>query len=397
MAETVRLDDSAAGVARAAALLRDGALVSFPTETVYGLGADATNDRAVARIFEAKGRPRFNPLIVHLPDVAAAQGVALLEGDALRLADAFWPGPLTLVLPRRDGGGLSRLVSAGLPTVAVRVPDHALAHRLLAETGRPVAAPSANPSGKISPTEASHVLAGLSGRIAAVLDGGACPVGVEIDHRRVCARVGWRGGPGAGAAASRRAAGGSDRGLSRGAAGGAGGGRSGERAGPARLALRAARAGAAGRGGGRARRTPAGVRAGGRCGAEPVAVGRSRRGGGEFVSPPACARPGRGRTDRGVADPRARARAWRSTTGCDGPRRRAIDFDVRRHAGPCPIRRRIGRPRFCGGGGVPMALCAPVVRRPAGHLPNKRAANGPVPPLCKGSKDPARPCRDARV
>ncbi len=179
MAETARLDDSPAGIARAAALLRAGELVSFPTETVYGLGADAGNDAAVARIFEAKGRPHFNPLIVHLPDVASVHRVAVLEGDALRLADAFWPGPLTLVLPRRDDGGLSFLVSAGLPSVAVRVPDHALARRLLAETGRPVAAPSANPSGRISPTEADHVLAGLDGRIAAVLDGGPCPVGIE--------------------------------------------------------------------------------------------------------------------------------------------------------------------------------------------------------------------------
>lgn len=179
MAETARLDDSPEGIARAAALLRAGELVSFPTETVYGLGADATNDRAVARIFEAKGRPRFNPLIVHLPDLDAVQAVAVLEGDARRLAEAFWPGPLTLVLPRRDAAGVSRLVSAGLATVAVRVPDHALARALLAATGRPVAAPSANPSGRISPTEADHVLAGLSGRIAAVLDGGPCPVGVE--------------------------------------------------------------------------------------------------------------------------------------------------------------------------------------------------------------------------
>ncbi|MCB1349325.1 MAG: threonylcarbamoyl-AMP synthase [Maritimibacter sp.] len=179
MAETIRLDDSAAGIARAAALLRAGGLVSFPTETVYGLGADATNDRAVAQIFAAKGRPRFNPLIVHLPDLAAVHRVAVLEGDALRLAEAFWPGPLTLVLPRRDSAGLSPLVSAGLDTVAVRVPDHALARALLAESGRPVAAPSANPSGRISPTEAGHVLAGLAGRIAAVLDGGPCPVGVE--------------------------------------------------------------------------------------------------------------------------------------------------------------------------------------------------------------------------
>ena len=167
------------GLARAAALLRSGALVSFPTETVYGLGADATNDRAVARIFEAKGRPSFNPLIVHLPHILAVQAVAELEGDALRLAEAFWPGPLTLVLPLRPEAGLSPLVSAGLPTVAVRVPDHPLARRLLALAGVPVAAPSANPSGRISPTEAAHVLAGLGGQIEAVLDGGPCPVGVE--------------------------------------------------------------------------------------------------------------------------------------------------------------------------------------------------------------------------
>jgi L-threonylcarbamoyladenylate synthase len=179
MIRTETLAPDAAGIARAAELLRAGELVSFPTETVYGLGADATSDRAVAHIFEAKGRPTFNPLIVHLPSVEAARDYAVLDGEAMRLADAFWPGPLTLVLPLRPGGGLSPLVSAGLPTVALRVPDHPLAQRLLAETGRPVAAPSANPSGRISPTEAGHVLAGLGGRIAAVLDGGACPVGLE--------------------------------------------------------------------------------------------------------------------------------------------------------------------------------------------------------------------------
>lgn len=179
MSHTEILTPDAAGIARAAALLRAGELVSFPTETVYGLGADATNAGAVARIFEAKGRPRFNPLIVHLPNHVAVHAVAVLEGEALRLAQAFWPGPLTLVLPLREGSGLSPLVSAGLPTVAVRVPDHPLARRLLAETGRPVAAPSANPSGRISPSTAAHVLAGLAGRIAAVLDGGPCAVGVE--------------------------------------------------------------------------------------------------------------------------------------------------------------------------------------------------------------------------
>ena len=169
----------AAGIARAAELLRAGALVSFPTETVYGLGADATNDHAVARIFEAKGRPHFNPLIVHVPSSDAIAEIAVLEGAALDLAQAFWPGPLTLVLPLKPNGPLSALVSAGLPTVAVRVPAHALAHRLLEAAGVPIAAPSANPSGRISPSTAQHVLDGLSGRIAAVLDGGPCDVGLE--------------------------------------------------------------------------------------------------------------------------------------------------------------------------------------------------------------------------
>ncbi|MCR8724928.1 L-threonylcarbamoyladenylate synthase [Frigidibacter sp. ROC022] len=175
---TERLATDPEGIARAAALLRQGALVGFPTETVYGLGADATDDRAVARIYQAKGRPQFNPLIVHLPDIDSAGAVARLEGDALRLAGAFWPGPLTLVLPVRDAG-LSPLLRAGLPTVALRVPDLPLARDLLRRVARPVAAPSANPSGRISPTRAEHVLDGLAGRIEAVLDGGPCVVGVE--------------------------------------------------------------------------------------------------------------------------------------------------------------------------------------------------------------------------
>jgi len=179
MTKTEVLQPDAEGIGRAAELLRGGGLVSFPTETVYGVGGDATNDTAVARIFEAKGRPSFNPLIVHLPDIAAVETYAVLNGEARRLAETFWPGPLTLVLPLRRDAGLSPLVSAGLPTVAVRVPDHDLSRALLAATGKPVAAPSANPSGRISPTEAAHVLAGLDGRIEAVLDGGACPVGVE--------------------------------------------------------------------------------------------------------------------------------------------------------------------------------------------------------------------------
>ena len=167
------------GIDRAAAILRSGGLVAFPTETVYGLGADARGDVAVAHIFEAKGRPRFNPLIIHLPDIAAARSIAVFSDAAERLADAFWPGPLTLVLPLRPSARLSPLVSADLPTVAIRVPAHPVAQQLLRAFGGPVAAPSANPSGRVSPTRAAHVLEGLSGRIEAVLDGGSCDVGVE--------------------------------------------------------------------------------------------------------------------------------------------------------------------------------------------------------------------------
>lgn len=179
MDRTETLVASDAGVARAAALLRAGDLVAFPTETVYGLGGDAKNDRAVARIFEAKGRPRFNPLIAHVADLAAAEALALFDDTALALAQAFWPGPLTLVLPLRPGCGVSALVTAGHDTIAVRLPAHPLARALLHAFGGPLAAPSANPSGRVSPTRAEHVLAGLSGRIAAVLDGGPCEVGVE--------------------------------------------------------------------------------------------------------------------------------------------------------------------------------------------------------------------------
>ncbi len=152
--------------------------MAFPTETVYGLGALARDDAAVARIFAAKGRPAHNPLIVHVADTAAAREVAHFDAIAERLAAAFWPGPLTLVLPLRDAG-LSPRVTAGLPTVAVRVPAHPLARALLAAVGASLAAPSANPSGRVSPTTAAHVLDELSGRIDAVLDGGACPVGLE--------------------------------------------------------------------------------------------------------------------------------------------------------------------------------------------------------------------------
>ena len=174
---TLLLPADAAGVAEAARLLRAGELVAFGTETVFGLGADATNDRAVAAIFAAKGRPHFNPLICHYPDAEAA--FAQVEGDgcARALADAFWPGPLTLVLPRRADCPVALLAGAGLDTLAVRVPARATA--LLRAVGRPVAAPSANRSGQVSPTTAAHVLDGLGGRIAAVLDDGPCEVGVE--------------------------------------------------------------------------------------------------------------------------------------------------------------------------------------------------------------------------
>ena len=176
---TQRLPATTEGIATAAALLRAGQLVAFPTETVYGLGADARNSRAVASIFEAKARPHFNPLIVHVPDIAAVEAMAIIPDEARPLVAAFWPGPLTLVLPRRPDSGLSDLVTAGLDTVAIRIPEHPLARQLLTEFGGPVAAPSANPSGKISPTTADHVIEGLDGRIAAVLDAGPCGVGVE--------------------------------------------------------------------------------------------------------------------------------------------------------------------------------------------------------------------------
>ena len=179
MYQTETLAPTPAGLARAAALLRGGELVAFPTETVYGLGGDARSDIAVARIFEAKGRPRFNPLIVHVPNLDAAREIAVFDDRATDIAAAFWPGPLTLVLPVRPGAGLSPLVTAELGTVALRIPAHPVAQALLLAFGAPLAAPSANPSGRISPTRAAHVTAGLAGRIAAILDGGSCEVGVE--------------------------------------------------------------------------------------------------------------------------------------------------------------------------------------------------------------------------
>ncbi len=164
---------------RAAKLLRQGLLVAFPTETVYGLGGDATNDLAVARIFETKGRPRFNPLIVHMASLDQATSVAEFDGAALTLAEAFWPGPLTLVVPRRKNCPVSLLASAGLDTVAIRVPAHPLARALLTAADFPIVAPSANRSGRISPTTADHVREDLGDDIAMILDGGPCDIGIE--------------------------------------------------------------------------------------------------------------------------------------------------------------------------------------------------------------------------
>lgn len=173
------LPASTANIARAAEVIAAGGLVAFPTETVYGLGADALSDRAVAAIYAAKTRPRFNPLIVHFPDMAAAQDAAVFDARAEALARRFWPGPLTLVLPRRADSRISLLACAGLDTVAVRVPAHETAQKLLKAVGRPLAAPSANPSGALSPTTAAHVAAALGGKVALVLDGGPSRVGIE--------------------------------------------------------------------------------------------------------------------------------------------------------------------------------------------------------------------------
>jgi L-threonylcarbamoyladenylate synthase len=166
-------------VAEAAQLLRDGQLVAFPTETVYGLGGDATNERAVAAIFEAKGRPEFNPLISHVLGSDEAKHFVRWNDTADRLAARFWPGPLTLVLPRSPGSPISLLATAGLDTVAIRAPSHPVAQALIRATDRPIAAPSANRSGAISPTRAEHVAESLGERVPLILDGGPCLVGVE--------------------------------------------------------------------------------------------------------------------------------------------------------------------------------------------------------------------------
>jgi L-threonylcarbamoyladenylate synthase len=174
---TLKADAGAA--AEGARCLAAGGLVAFPTETVYGLGADATNGEVIARLYAAKGRPRFNPLIAHVFDLAAAQLRAQFNRDAAQLAKAFWPGPLTLVLPRSPGCDVSDLALAGLETIALRVPSHPIARELLAAFGKPVVAPSANRSGHVSPTSAAHVLADLRGRIDLIVDAGPTRVGVE--------------------------------------------------------------------------------------------------------------------------------------------------------------------------------------------------------------------------
>jgi L-threonylcarbamoyladenylate synthase len=166
-------------IAAAARVLSEGGLVAFPTETVYGLGADATNGEAIARLYAAKGRPRFNPLIAHVTSAAAAFAFARFSFRAKKLAEAFWPGPLTLVLPKADGCPVSELATAGLDSIAIRVPAHLVARDLLKVFGKPVVAPSANQSGHVSPTTAQHVRADLDGRIDLILDGGATHVGIE--------------------------------------------------------------------------------------------------------------------------------------------------------------------------------------------------------------------------
>ncbi|MBB4196727.1 threonylcarbamoyl-AMP synthase [Rhodoblastus sphagnicola] len=176
---TRRLAADASGEAQAAEILRNGGLVAFPTETVYGLGADAANPRAVAGIYEAKGRPRFNPLIAHVASVEQARREGVFSPRAEMLAEKFWPGPLTLVVPLNETASVCALARAGLQSLGLRMPAQKVALDLIAASGRPIAAPSANRSGHVSPATAEHVLADLDGRIDAVLDGGACAVGVE--------------------------------------------------------------------------------------------------------------------------------------------------------------------------------------------------------------------------
>lgn len=181
----------AATIARAAAVLQAGGLVAVPTETVYGLAARADRDDAVAGIYRAKGRPDFNPLIVHIADLAQAGRLAILDETATALAQAFWPGPLTLVVPRRADAGLAMAVSAGLPTVALRCPAHPAMRAIIAAAALPLAAPSANRSGAVSPTSAAHVAASLGDRVDLIVDGGDCPQGIESTIVGVRPGGGW--------------------------------------------------------------------------------------------------------------------------------------------------------------------------------------------------------------
>ena len=176
---TAILPAGEAAAAKAARTLADGGLIAFPTETVYGLGADATNASAIARLYQAKGRPSFNPLISHVGDLAAAHAIGRFDETAVNLAEAFWPGPLTLVLPKAAGCAVAELATAGLETIAIRIPSHPVARAILHAFARPVVAPSANLSGHVSPTTAAHVQSDLEGRIDLIVDGGPVAVGVE--------------------------------------------------------------------------------------------------------------------------------------------------------------------------------------------------------------------------
>ncbi len=257
------LSADAAATADAVRCLAAGGLVAFPTETVYGLGADATNGQAVARLYEAKGRPAFNPLIAHVVDLEAAQALARFNADAARLAERFWPGPLTLVLPKAAGCPVAELATAGLDSIAVRVPNHAVAQKILGGFGKPVVAPSANRSGHVSPTTAAHVLADLRGRIDLIVDGGSTPVGVESTIVACLGRTGA-------AAPRRRAARGDRAGAGTAACASAGrrcgSGRRTARARHAGLALCAAHAAAARRQRRRSRRSFACLRSEACCG-----------------------------------------------------------------------------------------------------------------------------------
>lgn len=194
---TLRYGDTA--LAEAARVIGDGGCVAVPTETVYGLAADATDSRAVAGIYAAKGRPAFNPLIVHVTDLAAAQEIATFDDESRMLAERFWPGPLTMVLPLRADAAIALLVTAGLATVAIRVPAHRAMQALLAACGKPLAAPSANASGTISPTRAEHVADSLGGRIDLILDDGSTRAGIESTIVDIERRLVLRPGPVTGA------------------------------------------------------------------------------------------------------------------------------------------------------------------------------------------------------